>query len=222
MKARTARAKREGSNMAKAATLSTVLLSFALALLLYPLMPERMASHWNAAGDVNGYMPREWGLFLMPALSILLFLLFLAIPRIDPLKANVAQFRGYFDGFVLAIEAFLLYIYVLTLAWSFGCRFNMVQMMAIPFGALFFCAGILIGHAKRNWFIGIRTPWTLSSERVWNDTHRLGAKLFKASGVIACFGAAFPDYARWLLLAPVVSAAAVSAAYSYFDFKKRQ
>jgi len=215
-----AKALARGSPLVKCMTLGVVLLSFALALALYPQMPDTMASHWNGAGDVNGYMSKLWGLFLMPVMGLGLWLLFLAVPRMDPLKANVLQFQTHFDRFILAIEAFLLYIYALTLLWSVGTRFNMIQAMVLPLGALFFYVGVLIGHTKRNWFIGIRTPWTLSSDRVWDDTHRIGAKLFKVSGLIALIGFLLPEYAILFILIPVIATAIISIAYSYVDFRK--
>jgi len=61
----------------------------------------------------------------------------------------------------------------------------MGQMMVPALGILFYYCGILIENAKRNWFIGIRTPWTLSNEKVWERTHKIGGKLFKIAGLIA-------------------------------------
>jgi uncharacterized membrane protein len=200
--------------------LAIIIASFAIGIWLYPGMPGRIASHWNAAGEVDGYMPKFWGLFLMPLISAGLALLFVAVPRIDPLKKNIDKFRAYYDGFIVAVVVFFLYIYLLTILWSLGYLFNMIQMLAPAMGGLFYCAGVLTGKAKRNWFIGIRTPWTLSSDRVWDRTHRLGAKLFKAAGVIAVFGAAFRDYAIWLVIVPAIAAAVYTIAYSYFEYQK--
>lgn len=197
-----------------------VVASFVIAAYFYPQMPERMASHWNARGEVDGYMSRFWGLFLMPLLSLGLALLLVMIPRLDPLKANVAQFRKYFDRFVVLILLFMLYIYLLTILWNLGTRFNMVQLMAPAFAVLLYYSGVLIEKAKRNWFIGIRTPWTLSSDAVWDKTHRLGARLFKISGVLALLGAVFPDYAIVFVLVPVLVAALVTVVYSYVEYRR--
>jgi len=87
--------------MNKIAILGIILLSFLLGVYLYPQMPEKMASHWDFQGQVDGYMPRFWGLFLMPFISSGLFLLFVLIPKIDPLKANIKKFRSHFDRFIL-------------------------------------------------------------------------------------------------------------------------
>jgi len=209
-------------NKIKAIILFIIVASFLAGFYLYPYMPERVASHWDINGEVNGYMPKFWGLFLMPIISVFMFLIFLLIPKMDPLKENIKKFRGYFDGFILVIIIFLSYIYTLTILWSFGWRFNMGQLLAPAMGILFFCAGLLIEKTKRNWSIGIRTPWTLSSETVWDKTHHLGAKLFKASGIAAFFGLLLPNYAFYLVLIPVIISAIYSVFYSYFEYKKEK
>lgn len=200
--------------------LAIILLSFAVSAYFYPQMPEKVASHWNAQGEVDGYMSKFWGLFLMPLISVGLFLLFLIIPKIDPLKANIEKFRNYFDSFILLIFIFLFYIYLLTIFWNLGYVFNMNLVMFPALGILFFGIGILLKHCKRNWFIGIRTPWTLSSDKVWKKTHELGSKLFKVCGVIAFFGIIFQSYATLFILAPVLLTAAYTIVYSYFEYRK--
>ena len=93
----------------------------------------------------------------------------------------------------------------------------MRQLMMPALGILFYYCGVLIENAKRNWFIGIRTPWTLSSDSVWEKTHKIGGKLFKIAGIIALFGIFFPNYTFLFVLIPVVSVAIYTAAYSYFE-----
>lgn len=197
-----------------------ILLSFIAAVYFYPQMPEKMASHWNAQGKVDGYMPKFWGLFLMPIVSVVMFLLFLLIPKIDPLKKNIEKFREYFDWFIVLIIAFLFYIYLLTVFWSLNFRFNMAAMMVPALGILFYYMGILTENAERNWFIGIRTPWTLSNNIVWKKTHKLGGKLFKIAGIIAVIGVLFQKYALFFVLVPAISVAAYTIVYSYFEYNK--
>ena len=200
--------------------LGVILLSFIIGIYFYPQMPEKIASHWNAHGQVDGYMSKFWGLFLMPLLSMMLFLLFIAIPKIDPLKHNIEKFREYYDGFVVLIIVYLFYVYLLTIFWNIGIRFNMVQPLAPAMGILFYYIGILIENAKRNWFIGIRTPWTLSSEKVWEKTHKIGGKLFKIAGVIAFIGVFFQRYVLFFILVPIILVAAYTIVYSYFEYQK--
>lgn len=204
-----------------AIALGIIILSFILGVCLYPQMPEKMASHWNAQGEVNGHLPKFWGLFLGPLVSVGLFLLFTVIPKIDPLKHNIEEFRKYYDGFVVLIILFLFYVYILTILWNMGVKFSIVQMLAPAFAILYYYCGVLSENAKRNWFVGIRTPWTLSSERVWEKTHKIGGKLFKASGVIAFIGTFFQNYALFFILVPVILVAVYTIVYSYVEYRKQ-
>ena len=156
----------------------------------------------------------------MPFISLGLFLLFVLIPKIDPLKANIAKFRSHFDRFILVMFVFLFYLYLLTIFWNLGLRFNIIQFLTPAFGILFYCGGVLIENAKRNWFIGIKTPWTLSNDKVWEKTHKIGGKLFKSVGIIAFLGILFPNYALFFVLLPVIAVSIYTVAYSYFEHKK--
>jgi uncharacterized membrane protein len=184
-------------------------------------MPYDMASHWNAAGEVDGYISKFWGLFLMPIISVAMFLLFVFLPLLDPLKDNVKKFRSYYDGFMIMMTAFMFYLYVLTLMWNIGYKFNMLIWLTPSFAILFYYSGMLMEHAKRNWFIGIKTPWTLSSDDVWDKTHKLGAKLFKLTGIICLLGMILPVYAIWFVLVPVLSTSVVTIVYSYVLYKRK-
>jgi len=171
-------------------------------------------------GEVDGYISKSWASFLMPIISLVLVLLFLFIPKIDPFKENIKKFKGYFEGFIIIILLFLLYIYLLTIFWNLGFRFDMNYFMIPAFALLLYYAGILVEKAKRNWFIGIRTPWTLSSEQVWDKTHKLGAKLFKASAVIVLLGMLFVDYVFYFVIIPIIALLVFSFLYSYLEYQK--
>ena len=200
--------------------LAIIIASIGLGLYAYPMLPEKVASHWGMNGEVNGYMPSFWGAFLMPMISIAMFLIFLVIPRIDPKKQNIEKFRKYFDAFIILFFLFLFYLDALTIYWNLGGRFNMTQMLAPAFGVLFFAIGIMVSHAESNWSIGIRTPWTLSNVTVWKKTHALGGRLFMYSGVLALGGVVVPQIAIWLMLVPVLLTALVTVVYSYLEYRK--
>ena len=197
-----------------------IVLSFALAFYFYPQLPERAASHWNSQGQVDGYISKFWAAFLMPIVSLVAALLFLLIPKIDPFKENIKKFKGYFEGFIIVILLFFLYIYLLSIFWNLGFRFNMIYFMIPSLAVLLYCAGILVEKAKRNWFIGIRTPWTLSSNQVWDKTHKIGGKLFKASAVIALLGMFFIEYAFYFVIIPVFAFVIFVFFYSYSEYQK--
>lgn len=200
-----------------------IVLSFALAAYFYPQMPERIASHWNAAGQADGYMNKLWGLFLLPVISVFVYGLLLLIPTLDPKKENIAKFRGYFDRFLAVMVLFFFYLYVLTLLWNLGyVSFSMTALLAPAFGVLFYYCGVLMENAKMNWFIGIRTPWTLSSENVWDKTHRRGGVLFKAAGALSLAGFLFPDYAIAIMVGPMLLVSLYLVLYSYLEYRKEK
>lgn len=190
-------------------------------LLLWEQLPDQMASHWNANDQVDGFMPKFWGVFLMPLVILGMLGLFLTIPSIDPLKTNIAEFRGAFNLFILLISAFMLYVHGLTLAWSLGYQTFKMSAAMLPFlGVLFFFIGYMLKQAKRNFFIGIRTPWTLSSDTVWNKTHQLGSVLFMASGGLAIIGSFLSgETAFWLFFIPLMTSVAVLFIYSYILYR---
>jgi uncharacterized membrane protein len=209
-------------NRAEILSFVIVAAAFIVGYVFYPMMPERMASHWNAAGQVNGYMSRFWGVFLMPIVTLAMFIILLLVPRIDPKKENIAKFRIHFDNFILVIFLFFFYIYGLTLWWNLGGRFDLGRYMVPAFAVLFYYAGVLISKAKMNYTIGIRTPWTLSSESVWDKTHLLGGKLFKAVGILSLFGVFFPVVAIWVVLIGVLCAALIPTVYSYVLYRREK
>jgi uncharacterized membrane protein len=195
-----------------------------LSVSVYPRLPEQVASHWNAADQVDGTMPRFWGTFIMPIITLVMLGLFLLIPAIDPLKANIARFRRSFNAFIVLMVAFLLYLHILTTLWNLGLKgFRMSTALLPAMGLLFIFIGLLLRQSKRNFSIGIRTPWTLSSDYVWDKTHRLGAVLFVISGVLAALGAFFPGPLAYLLvMGPVLVSTVVLLVYSYLLWRAEQ
>ena len=189
---------------------------------LWNRLPDQMASHWNVNDLVDGYTSKFWGVFMLPLVTLGMLLLFIVIPSIDPLKANIAQFRDVFNLFITLMVAFMLYVYALSLRWNLGSTdFGMSKAMLPAIGILFFFVGYLLRKAKRNFFIGIRTPWTLSSDRVWDETHRLGSVLFMISGALAFVGSLFGGMtAFWFLFAPIIGATLITLVYSYVLYQR--
>ena len=211
------------TNMRKEIILAlfVILLQFLVAIYYYPQMPDQIASHWNIQGEANGYMSKFWGLFLVPLMSVGLFFLFAVIPRIDPLQNNIKEFIGYYWSFIILFLGYMLYIQVLIVVWNLGFTYNMFQALSPAMGILFFSIGFIIGKAKQNWFMGIRTPWTLSSEIVWEKTHRLGGKVFMISGLISILGFFFEGYfALLLIMAPIMVGSIFLVVYSYYEYQK--
>ena len=203
--------------------LALVVVSFLVATWFYPQMPDKVVSHWNAQGQPDGFMGKLWGTFLMPAVLLLMGLLFLAIPRIDPLKENIRKFRNYYDGFIILLLVFMLGIQAQTILWNIGVPVDFALTIPLGLGVLFYGVGILLEKSKRNWFIGIRTPWTMSSDGVWDKTHELGGKLFKACGALSILGGILAgNNSFWFAVIPVLAASIFLVYYSYAEFRKEK
>lgn len=192
-----------------------IILSFLIAFYVWPQMPNLLATHWDINGQVNGYMSKFWGLFFMPFLSVILYFLFLFLPKMDPYKKNFLEFKNHYDDFIVIIFGFFTYIYLLTIYWNLGNQFNVVQFLSPALSILFYFTSILLSKTKQNWFVGIRTPWTMSSPIVWQKTHILGAKLFKLVALFSFFGIFFPSFAFYLFFISLIISIVIIFIYSY-------
>jgi uncharacterized membrane protein len=189
--------------------------------LLWGRLPDPMASHWSANDQVDGSTSKFWGVFMMPVMSLGMLALFLLIPSIDPLKANIAKFRPTFNVFILLLILFLGYLWALTILWNLGrTDFKMSLALLPALGLLFIFIGLLLRKSSRNWFIGIRTPWTLSSDQVWDETHRIGSVLFIASGILAMAGSLFGRLAFWFVFVPIIGSTIFLTIYSYVLYRR--
>jgi uncharacterized membrane protein len=198
-----------------------VLAGLAFSLSVYNRLPDPMASHWNFNDQVDGSMARFWGAFLMPVLSLGVLGLLMLVPRIDPLRANVAAFREPFNAFVTLLVAFFLYLHVLTLLWNLGYQnFRMSGALLPAVGLIFVFAGALMAKSKRNYFIGIRTPWTLSSDTVWDQTHRLGSRIFIGMGILVMILSLMGRGALVVLPFVILAAVLVPVIYSYILYRR--
>ncbi|WAC04731.1 MAG: SdpI family protein [Methanoregula sp.] len=209
-------------NVLRFAIVLVLLATAAVTVASYPLLPGTVVSHWNAAGDADGAMPKFWGVSLIPFLMVGLCGLFFLFPRIDPLRINYKKFQRYYEGFILILMLFFFAIQLQIILWGIGIQLSPNLTIPILMGALFIYTGFLIEHAEPNWFIGIRTPWTLSSETVWKKTHARGSLLFRIAGVVSCSGVLFREYAIMFILVPVILVSAYTVAYSYFEFRNER
>ncbi|MCX2818205.1 SdpI family protein [Haladaptatus sp. F3-133] len=197
-----------------------VAVSGAVSVLVAPELPERMVTHWNATGEPDGTMPKSVALALFPTLTALLLGMFAVIPRIDPLSENIDEFRPLYDRFVVGFTAFMTILHVGIVAFNLGYEFDFIQLVLVAVVSLFYFVGVLLNHAERNWFVGIRTPWTMSSTEVWERTHDLGAKLFKLTAAVALVGLLFEGYAIYFIIVPALLTAGITFVYSYVLYER--
>ena len=197
-----------------------LLVMFSIGIYFYPIMPEQIASHWNAQGEVDGYMSKFWGLFFMPLLIAFINILMFLVPKIDPKRINIEKFKDSYGNFIIIFNLFMLYIFSLTIAWNLDYKFDMTVAIVPAFAVLFFFVGQLVGKAKRNYMIGIKLPWTLDNDVVWDRTHRKGEKVFKIVAITTLLGVFFKEYAFLFMFIPLTIGIVYLVVYSYAEHKK--
>lgn len=185
----------------------------------YSSLPDPMPTHWNAAGQVNGWMPKFWGAYFVPLLMAFLWLLFLVLPRISPRGFEMEPFLRAWGVLKVTVLALTLFIGALALrAARHGGELPQTPIF-VAMGILFAVIGNLLGKVTRNFFVGIRTPWTLASEEVWYRTHRLAGKLFVVAGILIAAGALL-GLPIWSTIGLLVVASLVPVVYSYVIYRR--
>ena len=199
------------------------LLPLVLVAVCYTRLPDRVPMHWGIDGAVNRYGGKS-ELGLMGALGPVLALLLQFLPRLDPKKRNYERFRNYYEAAALVIMAFLAVVMGVVLVECFRPgTLSVGRVVSALTGLLFLFLGNLMGKVKPNFFLGIRTPWTISDPDVWNRTHRLGGGLFFLCGLATLASALLLPGAVtfWVLMGGVLTAALVPAAMSYLWYRKK-
>ena len=150
----------------------------AVAAWLYPALPQQIPTHWNIDGEVDAYTAKPWGVMIMPLAAILVFAIMRLIPAISPKGFRTDKFKDVINVFTVAMVGFMSGVDVLVLLEANGQDVRINEAIFAGVGLLFIVLGNYMGKVRKNFFIGIRTPWTLASDEVWSRTHRLGGKVF--------------------------------------------
>jgi uncharacterized membrane protein len=183
---------------------------------VYSRLPDRIPTHWGVSGEPDGFSGRFMGAFMMPAIMIAVFAVLQWAPSVDPRAANVAKFRGSYDAIAGATIAFMAVMHVFALGSALGWKVDMTTVVLACLGALFVLLGNLLPRARSNFVFGIRTPWTLSSDAVWMQSHRVGGYAMVAAGVVT-IASAFVKRPLGLAIAlpSLLLSAIVPVVYSY-------
>jgi uncharacterized membrane protein len=194
---------------------------WAFALGIYARLPQRIPSHWNLQGEVDGWMDKPWGPFMQPAIATLMLGLLWLLPRIDPRRANVERFAEDRRLLINLIILFMAVVQAATFAHALGWPVQVDRVILASIGLLFVGLGNYLPRIRSNWFMGIRTPWTMDNERVWRATHRVGGRTFVAAGLVMALAALLPEPLReWTAGAAIAVAVAVPLVYSYVAYRR--
>ncbi|HVA49752.1 MAG TPA: DUF1648 domain-containing protein [Pirellulales bacterium] len=203
-------------------SIGLTLAAWAAALIAYPSLPQQVPTHWNIRGQVDGYGDKSWATFLTPAVMLGLLVLFRLLPWLSPRPFTLDTFRGTYEFVVVLVMALMAYIQALMLWAAYAGPIDVGRALVGGLCLFFALIGNVLGKVRRNFFVGVRTPWTLASERVWIDTHRLAARLFVVAGLagfVLCLALGGPvAFAGTLAL--IMIAAFAPALYSLVHYKR--
>ncbi len=202
--------------------LSLLLASFATGALVFSQLPEQVAVHWKPNSFADGYVSRFWGAFLLPMLSLCLYLLFYSARKFDIRRKNVGSAKKDFENFEIAVQALLLYAFYLVLWWNLVYPFDITRYLAPAVGIVFFAFANIIAQAQPNWTISIRTPWTMKNKLSWQKTHRLARWLLYGCGFMTLYAVILPEHAFWFILAPILVVFVISIIYSYVIYRSHR
>ena len=186
---------------------------------VYDKLPAQIPSHWNAQGIVDGYGSKWTTLIWLPALGVFLMVLFYFLPKLDPRKKNYSSFSTAREVLQLMILGFFAYIYFVIIYIVLHPEISIMPLMLRGIGVLFFVLGIAMRYLKSNYFVWIKTPWTLESEVVRDKTHKLGSWLFMWAGIVFFLNAFWSGYFLPVFLLVILVCVLVPMGYSYVVYK---
>jgi uncharacterized membrane protein len=200
--------------------LALSLLGALLSAAVYSRLPESIAVHWDLHGTPNGWMPRAIGAFVLPVCLVVLWQLLRLAPRIDPHAEN----GGAYETIVAASLLLVLAGHLVVLAMALGYHVPVGRIVPALLGVLYLVFGSVMPRTRSDWWFGVRTPWSLSSDRVWARTHRLAGYSMSGAGLVMILAALILPSGVGVPVALGASIAAVvaPAVYSYLTWRREQ
>ena len=196
-----------------------VIMTVVIAGLMYDKLPDPMPTHWNAGGTADGFTPKPWGPFVGPLMMLGIYLLFLAIPAISPRGFRIEGFQRIFTAIKSIIIGFMFALNIAIILIATGFPVSISKVIPIIIAVMFILLGNLMGKITKNFFVGIRTPWTLASDEVWLLTHRLGGKTFVIGGFVMVIEILL-GFGSTVILTTIIIAALIPVVYSYVAYRR--
>jgi uncharacterized membrane protein len=190
-------------------------------IIVYPKLPDRVPTHFDLRGNPDAYGPKWVPTIVFPVMILALWGIMRGLPKIDPRRANYARMQDTYDLLVNLVLSMVTALHLLILAGATGSHVPFIRFIPAIIGVSFIAIGNLLPRAKPNWWFGIRTPWTLSNDRVWERTHRVGGYVMTTLGVLAVISAFLATEVAFVAFVAVAGAMTLGLiAYSYFAWKQ--
>ena len=205
----------------KSSILLTVV-SLLLSLAVFSSLPEQIPAHWNVHGTVDRFAPKLT-VFIFPGIIFLITIIFQFMRRTDPNSDNYDKFQREYHRYTFVIGLVFFAVQIMTIVAAFRMDFNVNLIFCLGIGSLFIFIGNLLPKTKHNYFIGIRTPWTLADEQNWFRTHRIAGKIWVLGGLIVALTALAPESFQVPVFLTVLAVMVVTPfVYSYTEFRKKR
>lgn len=203
--------------------ISIIALTILIWILAYPKLPAELPTHWGFNGEVNGYSSKLNAMMTQIGIMILLYFSIAFLPKIDPRKKNYKYFSGEYQMIYHAILALFFVLNGFVILYGLGYDIPMSSFGTVFIGAIFIALGNVLQRVRSNFFLGLRTPWTLSNDEVWRKTHRFGGKLFFGCGIILLLATFLSgDIKQYVIIGIIALLIVAPYLYSYWQFKKLQ
>lgn len=198
-----------------------IVASLLAGLYFYPQLPEKMPTHWNIHGEVDGWSGKNFAVWFFPLVNLGLYFMMILLPKIDPRKANYTRFAGSYRVIRILLIVFLTGIYCVTIISGLGYDIKVDTIVKVSVSLLILVFGNYMGKFQHNYFVGIRTPWTLANEEVWRKTHRMAGPLWAGAGVLGIVLSFIPGtWASRTLFASYLVIAFLPMVYSYILYRQ--
>jgi uncharacterized membrane protein len=197
--------------------------SLAFGLYVYPELPAKIPTHWDIHGQINGWSGKTFAVIFFPLLNLFVYTMMLLMPKLDPRKENYSRFSGAYRVIRMFLNIFLALLYLISLLVALGYPIRVDFFVRIAVSLLFILIGNYMGKFQHNYFVGIKTPWTLASEEVWRKTHRMAAPLWVAFGTMGIFLSFFRySWTGYLQIILFLLMALIPSVYSYLIYQKEK
>lgn len=199
-----------------------IILIWIFTFAIFGRLPDKIPMHWNISGQVDRFGSKN-EIFILPSTITIIYFVMLFIPPIDPKRANYGKFAEAYRIVRAVVVIIFMAVYFASTYSALGYRIDMNRIgnFIIPFMLIGF--GSVMGKLRHNYFVGIRTPWTLADEEVWNVTHQVASKIWLIAGIIGLFFSFFKG--TWVIVfmfAILMIAVIVPIVYSYMIFKNKE
>lgn len=186
-------------------------------------LPDQIPIHWNLQGEVDQYGSKWFGTLLVPSIMIGVLVLAVILPSLSPKQFTVESFSGaYSVGMLLALGC-VGYVQLVLLWGAMAPQTNIGRALLAGISLFWALIGTVLGKLRRNFWMGIRTPWTLASDRVWNETHRMAGKLFMFTGMLGLMILAIglkPSLSTVIIVALILGNSLIAVGYSLVKYRR--